>query len=103
MPYIQAKLRAALDVHLLPLVTHEAGALNYVITRIVVKFLYAKGEPNYERYNAALGVLTAAQQELYRRMVSVYEDRKRDENGDVYPPVATARRRHWGEADLDAR
>ena len=58
------------------------GTLNYIITRLVVWYL---GEnPNYERYNAAIGVLECAKQELYRRKIAPYEDEKCEENGDVY-------------------
>ena len=41
--------------------------------------------PNYAAFNAAVGALECAKLELYRRMVSVYEEHKRSENGDVYP------------------
>ena len=58
------------------------GTLNYIITRMVVWYLGKN--PNYERYNAAIGVLECAKQELYRRQVSPYEDKKCEENGDVY-------------------
>ena len=57
------------------------GTLNYIITRLVHWYLGDK--PNYERYNAAIGVLECAKQELYRRKVSPYEDEKINENGDV--------------------
>ena len=59
----------------------KPGTLNYMITKVVHWWL---GEnPNYERYNAAIGVLECAKQELYRRKVSPYEDEKINENGDV--------------------
>ena len=57
------------------------GTLNYIITRLVHWYLGDK--PNYERYNAAIGVLECAKLELYRRKVSPYEDEKIKENGDV--------------------
>lgn len=58
------------------------GELNYRLTCIVLEYL---GEnPNYQRYNDAVGALAAVQMELYRRKVAPYEDRKIRENGDVY-------------------
>ena len=57
------------------------GTLNYIITRLVHWWL--GDNPNYERYNAAIGVLECAKLELYRRKVSPYEDEKIKENGDV--------------------
>jgi len=58
------------------------GDLNYIITRQVQDFLGA--EPNYEKFNAAIGALESVKLELYRRMVAPYEDKKKEENGDVY-------------------
>ena len=57
------------------------GTLNYIITKVV--HWYLGDNPNYERYNAAIGVLECAKLELYRRKVSPYEDEKINENGDV--------------------
>jgi len=60
----------------------KPGTLNYIITRMVVWYL---GEnPNYEKYNSAIGVLECAKQELYRRQIAPYEDEKCEQNGDVY-------------------
>jgi len=60
----------------------DPGTLNYIITRLVVWYLGKS--PNYERYNAVIGVLECAKQELYRRQIAPYEDEKCEENGDVY-------------------
>tara|TARA_B110001454_G_C12559953_1_gene367232 strand:+ start:229 stop:549 length:321 start_codon:yes stop_codon:yes gene_type:complete len=59
----------------------KPGTLNYMITRLVHWWL--GDNPNYERYNAAIGVLECAKLELYRRKISPYEDEKIKENGDV--------------------
>ena len=81
MPYIQKETRSHLIEKPYPL---TPGELNYMITKMIIEYL---GEsPGYQRFNDALGVLTAAQLELYRRMVAPYEDVKIKENGDVYPP-----------------
>lgn len=60
----------------------DPGELNYLLTRFTSEWLGPN--PNYARYNAALGVLEAVKQELYRRQVAPYEDTKREANGDVY-------------------
>lgn len=63
-----------------------AGDLNYLISSLIAAWL----EPlenrrlNYDRFNAAIGVLESAKLELYRRMVVPYEDDKLGENGDVF-------------------
>lgn len=65
-----------------PLSHVKAGPLNYLITRLVLRWIGSN--PSYERLNGAIGVLECAKQELYRRVVAPYEDAKREENGDVY-------------------
>lgn len=69
-----------------------AGNLNYLITKLCHKFLYEgtatsnpaiSKSPNYEKYNAIIGVLECAKLEFYRRKVEIYEDIKIRENGDV--------------------
>jgi hypothetical protein len=61
----------------------DAGELNYLVTCLVRRFLKARTF-NYENLNSAVGVLEAAKLELYRRLAGPYEDRKIQENGDVY-------------------
>ena len=60
------------------------GELNYLLTKLVDNYLGPKSERNYAIYNAAIGALECAKLELYRRVVSVYEDQKKHLNGDVY-------------------
>jgi len=88
MPYITKQERDELDPEINALVKKLStapqekldGRLNYVITRILI-CLY---QPSYFNYNRALGVLAAVSHEFYRRRVAPYEDRKIQENGDVY-------------------
>lgn len=87
MPYVETHRRRLLDLGNDP---RTPGELNYVITRIVAEYLGMNAR--YSSFNEAIGVLECAKQELYRRVVSPYEDRKLSENGDVYtnasnPPV----------------
>ena len=60
------------------------GKLNYHIIRLCLSYLEERGEC-YQTHNDILGVLEAVKCEWYRRLVAPYEERKRAENGDVYP------------------
>jgi len=89
MPYIKKEDRPKWDklVDLVAETIKEAkideksidGNLNYFITRIMHKCY----SPSYYNYNKAMGVLECIKQELYRRIVAPYEDKKVAENGDV--------------------
>jgi hypothetical protein len=81
MPYITTEARARLDAGGRPV---TAGELNYAITRVVDDYLIAQGPMRYAHLNEAIGALECAKLELYRRLAAPYEDRKRDETGDVY-------------------
>jgi hypothetical protein len=81
MPYITPEARARLDAGGRPA---SAGELNYAITRVVDDYLIARGPIRYAHLNEAIGALECAKLELYRRLAAPYEDRKRNETGDVY-------------------
>lgn len=78
MPYIPQEVR---DIKLHVAIT--PGELNYRITAMCVNYLHTHGT-NYRNLNEIIGVLECAKQEFYRRVVASYEDRKCEENGDVY-------------------
>lgn len=78
MPYLRTADRIRLERGGLP---ETPGHLNYVLTCAVLAFLGAT--PNYERFNAAVGALECAKQELYRKAIAPYEDQKSDENGTL--------------------
>jgi len=59
------------------------GELNYAITQLVLGYKI-DDPPSYTYYNEVIGVLECVKLELYRRMVAPYEDKKREENGDVF-------------------
>lgn len=92
MPYISPQHRDIIDSQLdefehplpmqYPLSSLNAGALNYVITKLLR--LWLGPTLSYERMNAAIGVLEAAKLEMYRRVVAPYEYVKMKENGDVW-------------------
>lgn len=83
MPYIAPEQRFKYNRDL----PKSPGVLNYSITYLIVQYL--KGRENYASYNEVIGVLECAKLELYRRMVAPYEDKKIEENGDVYPAAST--------------
>lgn len=83
MPYVKPVSRG---VHATALAhfrgrVENAGELNYIVSKVADEFL--GDEPNYERFNAAIGALECAKLELYRRRVAPYEDTKIEENGDI--------------------
>jgi hypothetical protein len=88
MPYVKKEVRVLLDTEIeglaakirrLPLEETD-GALNYTITQLLV----LQYPTRYWHFNRLLGVLEAVKQEFYRRVVAPYEDKKKEENGDVY-------------------
>ncbi len=89
MPYIEDAgpgLRDALDDGLIP---DSAGELNYVISRLVWKYIAKRyGKVSYQAINDVVGVLACAQAEFYRRIAAPYEDRKILANGEVFTPYA---------------
>ncbi len=91
MPYIEKSLRADWNFITSQLKTYfimnivTPGVLNYLITEVCQLYLQKKGE-SYRHYNDIVGVLDCVKQELYRRRIIPYEDKKIKENGDVYGP-----------------
>lgn len=84
MPYIHPDTRVDLfTVDDGPCPKH-AGELNYILTEILVEYINRKGL-RYSTLNEVIGVLECCKLELYRRIISPYEDRKITENGDCYP------------------
>lgn len=81
MPYIPQYNREYYEPH--GPKPENAGELNFVLTSEVLKFL--GDNPRYEDYNAAIGALECCKLELYRRAIAPYEQKKIEENGDVYP------------------
>jgi hypothetical protein len=81
MPYIDKERRKELSVSLPEPGT--AGELNYVICMIAMKYIDKKKQ-SYQTYNDVIGVLECAKAEMYRPLVTPYEDKKIEENGDVF-------------------
>ena len=87
MPYISKESKEKVDRGLVALQLSEfecAGDLNYAIHQLISKYIESN-KVSYQTYNDIFGVLDCAKMEIYRRLVSKYEDQKVDENGDVKP------------------
>lgn len=78
MPYIVKKERT-----IARFAPNSSGELNYAITVLVLEYMKRKGE-KYQNYNDCLGALEGCKLELYRRRIADYENKKANENGDVY-------------------
>ena len=84
MPYIEAKNRMYADVTLGDYkAARDPGTLNYQITSLCIDYIKDTGE-KYQHYNDVIGALESCKLEFYRRAVAPYEDKKIQENGDVY-------------------
>jgi len=80
MPYIKKEKRISINDGQIP---ENAGELNYWLTANINLYLEKKGE-SYQTYNDIIGAIECCKLELYRRKVSLYEEKKIKENGDVY-------------------
>ena len=96
MPYIKKERRRELSVPSdWPMIglAQDVGELNYQITCLVDDFISRK-KLKYSEINSAIGVLECAKMELYRRIAAPYEDKKCEENGDVYSNLQKMRNHH---------
>jgi len=82
MPYIKQEERTKITVRPMEGLSCP-GNLNYLITLLCNDYV-RKNEESYQTYNDIIGVLECAKQEIYRRKIAVYEEKKRNENGDVF-------------------
>lgn len=86
MPYINQKERNEIEDCLLQgsipkLLT--PGELNYFLTLVCLDYLNIKGM-SYTHASEVVSALECAKLEFYRRKLAPYEDKKIQENGDVY-------------------
>ena len=80
MPYIEQSRREEITESSL---VETAGELNWLLTILINDYINKKGK-SYQTLNEVVGVLECAKLELYRRVVSPYEEIKMQQNGDVY-------------------
>jgi hypothetical protein len=92
MPYIKNEDRKELNDKIYALVdsindTSEdniEGVLNYVITTLLTSSVRPNDKKwRYKIFNRAIGILECAKLEFYRRLISQYEEKCIDDNGDV--------------------
>lgn len=77
-PYIHPDARATACTE-----PDTAGELNYKLAGAIDDYLIQR-EPSYRALNEVVGVLECLKLEVYRRLAAPYEDKKCDENGDVF-------------------
>lgn len=82
MPYVTQDKRPALDRIVSEMWVADVkadGDLNYIL------FAYCKRciKPSYNNYKNYLGELNECAEEIRRRFLAKYEDKKIEENGDV--------------------
>lgn len=82
MPYIDDESRRLVDER----GPATVGELTYRLTTECLAWLDVFGTQttDFRRIASVLGALEATKLELYRRRIAPYEDRKAEENGDVY-------------------
>ena len=92
MPYIKPVYKGVYEQGIQSLrqafagVGASGGELNYVLTSVALAWLtYHQPPYNYELRSATFKELQCAANEFYRRVLANYEDKKIEENGDVFP------------------
>lgn len=82
MPYVKPEIREDLDEiveHMNDLGIRADGDLNYILFKFCKKYV----SPSYNNYKNFIGELNECSNEIRRRILSKYEDKKIEENGDV--------------------
>lgn len=87
MPYIKQENRDRVVSGDTELESLSVGELNYVISSVMDHWLKENGV-NYYNLNSVIGVLECAKQEFYRRVATEYENKKKEENGEVYESIS---------------
>lgn len=96
MPYVNKVIRRQTRAPLETLIAYvreqppetQAGTLNYLVSELVGRGVKPKTGWRYNSLHLAYGVFAAAGAEFYRRLLSPYEDRAIDNNGDITAYVA---------------
>jgi hypothetical protein len=79
MPYIKPEERTFHP----DAIAECAGDLNYMFTLLIKGYMEEKGL-SYQTINDIVGALEGAKLEFYRRVAVPYEQKKIEENSDVY-------------------
>lgn len=90
MPYIDENERREFDEilsQLMQIIVNgrimTPGDMNYLITNMCLFYIQRQGI-SYTALNTTVGILECVKQELYRRKIAPYEDKKIQENGDCF-------------------
>jgi hypothetical protein len=83
MPYISDNNNIRHDLYVGNVTPSNAGELNYLFTMIIKDYIKDRGQ-SYQTLNDIVGAMENCKLELYRRLISVYENVKISTNGDVY-------------------
>mgnify|MGYP001604302668 CR=1 FL=1 len=86
MPYIRKERRSQIDPtcdieYVLP--ARTSGELNFQFTMLAKQYFKLNGS-NYQAINDIIGALEGCKMEFYERIARPYEDKKIQENSDVY-------------------
>lgn len=90
MPYIPTEHKHRIShLSILNLADDIKGPadLSYVISQLIVYYVQQRGKC-WATLKDVDGVLDTLNKELYRRVTGPYEDRKAEENGDVFAAIA---------------
>lgn len=79
MPYISVTRRLAIDEGESP---KCAGELNYLMFTQAMDYFEGRGA-NYQAWNDIVGAMELSKLELYRRCITLHENAKIAENGDI--------------------
>lgn len=86
MPYPDIRRRTDLEPELSSLVdllrNRFAGDITYAVMVLLTEWAEYP-QPSFEKYDSALGILSAVDKEFYRTRVAPYEDKKIKENGGI--------------------
>ena len=84
MPYIEQEYRFKVDqiVKYFLDTGKIHGRLNYFLFKLTKEAIKRNGE-SYGSYKEIIGELECAKLEIYRKLVSNYEDKKEKENGEI--------------------
>jgi hypothetical protein len=82
MPYIQQENRKKMD-EIVELMCKNGVRVDGDLNYILFAFCRRHVVPSYANYRNFCGELACCREEIYRRLVTAYEDEKIRENGDV--------------------
>lgn len=83
MPFLSPEARAIADRKLETKENLNEGELTYAVTKLLITN-WKTGKGNYAALCQIIGALECAKQQFYVEVVAPYENKKKEENGDIY-------------------